>query len=1058
MKGQSKGGSHKNSRKMVKAKGVPKKTKEKGGSSKKGEIREVLGREFWFQAPFFGGMDRFWQMASDFRGVGKGPPNPLLGVPEAVIGDELDPTDVYRFGIERGDYPFSNVAWKSHVQSPRAYELWVEEILDDPTFAGILESAQVSLAICTSMRANITRDRNWLEVMLSRWCPTTHTFVATWGESTPTLEDVCYLWNLNLMGEVNSALPLTPEQEKIVEALRKAKSVAMTLRTGYKSGGRNILALEDEPLHGSKGEGFRKSGYLAAFLTLWLSLHVFPGPPEGGVDPNLFGIAAILSTGKSVPLAPLFLGTLYKRLDLIVPAARLSKGRYDICTYVHTGFLGMFFYERFASCAPLPNEFETGQNECRASRWVNGATDDGGTHILRVRGGLASVIDDESAFLPWPYVEDVEGIEPFGIYSKETTTVSMGALKADRKSHVVLNMLIPGGLPCYVGGIFGEGSYNPMRVARQFGLDQGAPRILPSIEGTDVWRRYLTGEWNKDPEIAQAVAIFPGKQRVGHSTAAWREFWKKNLGTFSDFVSTAPDYLCLDKIDANSKGQNLCAPSTSLGSSRDKWAYSTFKNDDVLAMVDELSSGARAKDGQVLKKLPFADSPLAKRKRVSNDSGTSVQGFRKGGQMGRIFGDVGEGLDIPFDDLGDVGMLSEGPSGGGFTSNPSRQHGIGKQLRYIPAPSSTELLMDNEDEESLEDDDSANNCSIESDGSELESEVGERMECVVEREKSGNNELERGSTVGVVLASKEVVRPEDIDSSSSRVDGGESAPLMGTSVAQPSKNLDSAALTTSKIPFGFAAFGTPSSIGVRVAGDLVSSALGGGRGGLATPCRSNSEVVTDNPVEEMDGKYIVIRRDDGSVELKEGSESVVVKLEYFDSLKDPYRQQVLYIFRLHPSTFVGLGALSPMERKFVLLEFGVYLECLDDLMLSAARVEDFALLHKKLISLKNNGLGVQWLFDRNDHLVAQLEAAQWSDKVEQLEASLETAVGTVAHLEEKLEKAEVAHLEENLGEAKAAVVSLKKEKANCVEKHTAASKFAILDFDLSGSASQGLRG
>ncbi|KAH7848653.1 hypothetical protein Vadar_005728 [Vaccinium darrowii] len=717
MKGQSKGSLHKNSRKMVKAKGVPE-TKEKAGcerSSKKGEIREVFGKEFWFQAPFFGGMDKFWQIAREFRDVGKGPPNPLLGVPKARVGDELDPTDVYRFGVERGKYPFFNVAWKSHVQSPRAYKLWVQEILTNPTFAGILESAQVSLAICTSLRANITRGRNWLEVMLSRWWPTTHTFIAAWGEITPTLEDVCYLWNLNLMGEVNPALPLTPEQEKNC---------------------------------GDSVEG-EECGY----------------DLEDGIQKWRGGIFRPCSF-KSVPLAPLFLGTLYKRLDLIAPTVRLFKRTVTIYALMLTQvFWGCSSMNNLLPVLLFLNEFITGQNECRASRWVNAATDDGGTHILRVRGGLESVIDDESGFLPQLYVEDVEGIAPFGIYSKETMKVSMGAVKADRKSPIVLNILVLGGLPCYVGGIFGKVMYNPMRVARQFGLDQGAPPILPSTEGTDVWRRYLTKEWSKDPEVARAVVVFPGGQRV------------------------------------------------------------------------------------------------------SSNSSASMQGLRKGGQMGRIFGDVGEGLEIPLDDLGDMGLLSCG---------------------------------------------------------------------------SGE-----GETCSRLISS------------------------------------------------------TASSIGVRGAGGLVSSALGGVMGALATPCRSTSEVVTDSAMEEKDGEHIVVRHDDGSVELKKGSES-----------------------------------------------------------LSIARVDDLALLHKKLTSLKDNGLEVKWMFDRNDHLLAQLEAPRWCDKVEQLRASLGTAMGTVTHLEENLEKANaaIAHLQENLGKAKTVVAGLKEEEAYCVERHKAASELATLDFDLGGSVGQGLSG
>lgn len=145
-----------------------------------------------------------------------------------------------------------------------------------------------------------------------------------------------------------------------------------------------------------------------------------------GIDQSLFKIAAILLTVKFVPLAPLFLRTLYRRLDLITLAAQLFKGQFDVCTNFHTGFLGLFFYKRFASCAPSPNEFDLGQAEYRAARWSGGHTKSGSTHILKVRGGLALSIDDESKFLPLLYIEDCQGVVPFGIYTEETKTVAMG--------------------------------------------------------------------------------------------------------------------------------------------------------------------------------------------------------------------------------------------------------------------------------------------------------------------------------------------------------------------------------------------------------------------------------------------------------------------------------------------------------------------------------------------------------------------------------------------------------------------------------------------------------
>ncbi|KAH7850849.1 hypothetical protein Vadar_003716 [Vaccinium darrowii] len=342
---------------------------------------------------------------------------------------------------------------------------------------------------------------------------------------------------------------------------------------------------------------------------------------------------------------------------------------------------------------------------------------------------------------------------------------------------------------------------------------------------------------------------------------------------------------------------------------------------------------------------------------------------------------------------------------------------------------------------------------------------------------SENNLLDKKA----VFASKEVACLEEIDSSSSQVDGGEAAHLMGTSFVQPGKNPDSATSTISKVgvPFGLAAFGKASSVGVggmqevsNFGNDVavmpgvvravatpfgstmelvVSSLPEVARRVLASPCESTGEVVAGSIMEERDGNFVVVRQDDGSVVLKREGESVTIKLEYFDGVEDSYKQRVLYIFRIHPSTFVGLGALSPFARRYVLGEFGRYLELLDSMKLSIAHAQDLDFLHKKLISLKNDGLEVWWLLDRNEHLVAQLEAVRWRDKVEQVGASLKIAIGTVAHLEGVFRQ-----VEENLGKAKALVASLKEEEAFCVEKLNAASELTISEFDLDGSAGQGL--
>ncbi|KAH7859227.1 hypothetical protein Vadar_033392 [Vaccinium darrowii] len=626
---------------MVKVKGGFDKSSNKGGTSKedevnksskkgevgkKGDVPEVLGKEFWFRALYLGGVENFWQAIREFRVVGKGPPNLLLRVPEAVVGgDELDPTVVY-----------------------------------------------------SSLRANVARDKGWVDVMLSRWCSITHTFLAAWGEFTSTLEDVCYLMGLNAIGEINLAFS------------------GWVLYWYRDFGPIRKDDLKDEVPR----VGFKKVWYLVAFLTLWLS-HVFPDPPE-------------------------------------------------------------------------------------------------------VRGGLALAIDDESKFVVDRMWRIVEELFLLG-YILRRPRPWRWVWGADKKSFLVVNLLTLGAMPFYLGGEFGVVIYNPLRVARQFGLDQGISAILASVDGQDAWSQYLKGEWGKDANVSQAVVTFPGKHRVGCCTASWRSFWKNNLATFYEFVESPPDSesVTVEVVDSK-KSSDLC---TASNVHRETWGYSKFLKDEILDLVDGFcDTGTHSK--KKARKLPFANSSLA--------------------QIKRIFGNEADGLDVPTDDLNDVEMLSEGPNEGGFASNPSYRHGMGKQLRDIPMPSATEVFMDGENEESSEGDGSANDLSSESKES--------REEDKIEEERCGV--VGKGTDVvldgGLVVASKEVVCLEEIDSSSSQ------------------------------------------------AGDLVPSALGRVGGASATPRRSTSEVVIDSTREKKDAEFIVVYQDDGSVELKKGCKSVTVKLKYFD--------------------------------------------------------------------------------------------------------------------------------------------------------------------------------
>ena len=96
----------------------------------------------------------------------------------------------------------------------------------------------------------------------------------------------------------------------------------------------------EEGVNGPRYEKYKHSStYLAAFLAYWLSRYILEGAPKDGVDLSVFDIAVYLASGLSVALGPLFLGTLYRQLDMYQVGAKNSKGRYDVISFVSTSFL-----------------------------------------------------------------------------------------------------------------------------------------------------------------------------------------------------------------------------------------------------------------------------------------------------------------------------------------------------------------------------------------------------------------------------------------------------------------------------------------------------------------------------------------------------------------------------------------------------------------------------------------------------------------------------------------------------------------------------------------------
>ncbi|KAF7129433.1 hypothetical protein RHSIM_Rhsim10G0123400 [Rhododendron simsii] len=460
------------------------------------------GPEFWFRAPYLSGCDKLWRLIEVDAEIGKVVDEPLLGYKEVSVeeGCFISPKSVLRFQVERGEFPHCFSAYRNYVVPPTAFATWADDILGNADFVELLRKADVHRAVVNSLRLVVLRERKWMDVVVSRWSADSHTLPVAWGETGPTLEDVGGLLRLPMLGKDLGASKAGEEAHVVTD-----------------------------------GPGLKKPAHLAAFFAHWLTWYIFPGPPKDGVDTTLFELAAILASGESVPLAPLFLGTLFKRLGMLQDAAQRSCGSYDFGASNSGG--------RGEPC----------RNVCQSARWS-------GSGIRGVRGSIADVLDVEGEFVARPYVNTPKGVFPFNVYSEEDVVTFANKDEASTAELFRMSCMMLGELPYFVNGRYGSVMYDPMRVARQFRFDQGVPKpCLPSGDAGDVWKRFLK-------------SAFPAELR-------------DNLVRFQDYVKEVP--MSLGVEDVMSQDGELCLLKVKDPVLASFGARSPYVKEEVLGRVKE---------------------------------------------------------------------------------------------------------------------------------------------------------------------------------------------------------------------------------------------------------------------------------------------------------------------------------------------------------------------------------------------------------------------------------------------------------------------------------------
>ncbi|KAI8550611.1 hypothetical protein RHMOL_Rhmol06G0121000 [Rhododendron molle] len=1020
--------------------------------------------DFWFRAPYLGGDDKLWRLVEADAEIGKVVDKPLLGYKEIAVeeGCFVSPKSVLRFQVERGEFPHCLSAYRNYVVPPAAFVIWADDILGNANFVELLRKADVHRAVMNSLRLVILRERKWMDVVVSRWSSDSHTLPVAWGEIGPTLEDVGCLLRLPMSGKVDpSSGRLSPSQQGVVDALRKS----VRREKGNSGGKKDHTEMKKGPggvkntftewarywykdLGASKageeapavidGPGLKAPAHLAAFLAYWLTWYIFPGPPKDGVDTTLFELAAILASGESVPLAPLFLGTLFKRLDMLHDAARRSCGRYDLPIYVATNFLHMFLFERFPKVAPGPNEFgvdegggirESCRNVCRSARWS-------GSGVREVRGSIADVLDVEGEFVARPYVNTPEGVFPFNVYSEEDVVAFANKDDASTAELFRMSCIMRGELPYFVNGKYGSVTYDPMRVARQFGFDQGVPKpLLPSGAVGDVWRRFLKSTFPAELRSMNTITL-PGAKRVGGCTKLYREYWRDNLARFLEYVKGAP--MSLEVEDVMFQDGELCLPKVKDPALALFGARSPYVKEEVLGRVRERlkdvygivekdvgssasQSGQDAKwraEGVRLRGKQTAKWPAkgivevakpSKRKKTAKGN----EEISRAVQPGVVETETEGGSEVPCNSLEVTGTLNQDAAARGVVDDIWGDAGVssgGVPHRGRGSEGSSKVIQPDIREEAVKtrvggSETAAGGClevpldSLEAIGT---FDQNAAVHIVVNDIWGEERVASRGVSHPWKGKSLRDMRPSDVvqseeegeEEEEEEEDEGSEGDDQGDEQREEEESEEEAGFAEGREELDHVDDGGGGESLVQNSSDLQEE--------------TNERGLRSSRRWWKEGDFMITRYPDGKVVVTlETKEKVTLEPSVlFAEAREEHRPLLSDIFFQWPSTFVRLGTMSNFSRRLALISLVSFVELLEDVSLPKATPEEFTSVYGGLVALGSYQLEVDWLRKRIDQMAVLLELPSWRDRLEKVNRELEEVEATAARLRKKKKKLE----------------------------------------------------
>ncbi|CAL9000940.1 unnamed protein product, partial [Prunus brigantina] len=205
----------------------------------------------------------------------RGRPPPLLKSTDEdiIIDGELapattpvvDPASILRCCIERGLFPAVPLFFQYPCGTSKGWSEWVDRELRDSSTGDILSRAGVLDGIFISKACDIHIEVKMLRHVVRRWRTETHTFICSWGEFAPTLEDVANIFHLPLCGNQDPFhIALTPEDKLKLETLRKGAPTSPSTSLRFSNW-----------IQFFGGVNRHESCRLAAFISLWLGSAFF---------------------------------------------------------------------------------------------------------------------------------------------------------------------------------------------------------------------------------------------------------------------------------------------------------------------------------------------------------------------------------------------------------------------------------------------------------------------------------------------------------------------------------------------------------------------------------------------------------------------------------------------------------------------------------------------------------------------------------------------------------------------------------------------------------------